>query len=132
MSTLRYMPYVARKFQPSATTYPNATYNFSLCCPSRTSILRGQYSHNHGVWYNTAPHGGYEKFLANGLDSSHVARWLDQAGYNTAMFGRYVNGYSPREYDPKPGGWDKFVFNGYSVRRQPRAPDRVYGRGDQG
>src|SRR5215213_3146657 len=56
-STLRYMPYVAGEFQASATTFPNATYNFPLCCPSRVSILRGQYTHNHRVWDNIEPEG---------------------------------------------------------------------------
>jgi N-acetylglucosamine-6-sulfatase len=107
-NTLRYMPYVGDEFQARATTYPNATYNFSLCCPSRASILRGQYTHNHRVWGNVPPEGGYERFVQLANDNSHLARWLNQAGYNTGMFGKYLNGYSPQEDDPKPGGWDTF------------------------
>jgi N-acetylglucosamine-6-sulfatase len=112
-STLPYMPYVAGEFQASATTFPNATYNFSLCCPSRVSILRGQYTHNHRVWENVEPEGGYERFVEVGDDNSHVARWLDQESYNTGMFGLYLNGYVPVEDGPKPEGWDRFVLRGH-------------------
>jgi hypothetical protein len=34
MTSLRYMPYVGHTFKANATTYPNATYNYPLCCPS--------------------------------------------------------------------------------------------------
>jgi arylsulfatase A-like enzyme len=109
-ATLEKMPYVGGPFQNEATTFPNATYNFSLCCPSRTSILRGQYTHNHGVWKNTAEEGGgYEKFLANGLDNSNFPLWLDRAGYNTGGFGLYINQYDPAIHGT-PAGFDFFRF----------------------
>ena len=122
-STLRHMPYVAGEFQASATTFPNATYNFSLCCPSRASILRGQYTHNHGVWDNIEPEGGYERFVEVGDDDSHVARWLDEAGYNTGMFGAYLNGYNPQQDSPEPEGWDRFVPRGFSYNGKPASPE---------
>src|SRR3954466_16318568 len=31
----------------------------SLCCPSRTSILTGDYSHTTGFWKDNPPHGEY-------------------------------------------------------------------------
>jgi N-acetylglucosamine-6-sulfatase len=112
-NTLPHMPYVGDEFQDNATTYPNATYNFPLCCPSRVSILRGQYTHNHGVWSNSAPDGGYVRAKALNIQDEQIARWLDSVGYQTGMFGKYINGYSPTE-DPKPLGWDRFVLNGYN------------------
>jgi N-acetylglucosamine-6-sulfatase len=107
-ATLEKMPYVGGAFQDEATTYPNATYNFPLCCPSRVSILRGQYTHNQGVWKNTAAEGGgYEKFLELGLHSSNFPLWLNQAGYNVGGFGAYINQYSPAIHGI-PAGFDFF------------------------
>jgi N-acetylglucosamine-6-sulfatase len=120
-NTLKYMPYVAGKFQARATTFPNATYNFPLCCPSRVSMLRGQYTHNHHVWENSEPEGGYERFVEVGDDNSHVVRWLDQAGYNTGMFGKYINGAHKRDA-ARPEGWDKFLVEGYSYDSSPAPP----------
>ena len=72
-----------------------------LCCPSRASILTGQYSHSNGVYTNQngQPHGGFRAFD----DRSTVATWLDEAGYRTAMLGKYFNGY---EGPYVPPGWD--------------------------
>lgn len=81
-----------------------------LCCPSRTSIFRGQYVHNHRVFGNGKPDGGYGKFVAEGLEDSTVATWLQAAGYRTALMGKYLNQY-PSEDDPThvPGGWDEWA-----------------------
>lgn len=125
VSTLRHMPYVTGDFQASATTFPNATYNFPLCCPSRVSMLRGQYAHNHRVWENIEPEGGYDRFVEVGDEDSHLARWLDEAGYNTGMFGSYINGYNPQQDDPKPEGWDRFVPRWFSYDGE-RASSQVY------
>ncbi len=43
-------------------TFENATYSHSLCCPSRVSMLRGQYPHNTGVWANYPPNGGFSAY----------------------------------------------------------------------
>jgi len=67
--------------------------NVSLCCPSRVSTLRGQFAHNSTIYGNTAPDGGFEGTYAKGLESSTVATWLQDAGYRTALFGKYLNGY---------------------------------------
>ena len=92
------------------TTFSNAFVTDSLCCPSRASILRGQYVHNHGVLDNLPPNGGFEHWQSLGRDTSTVATWLHQAGYRTALFGKYLNGY-PNTVSPKyvPPGWDDWA-----------------------
>ena len=36
----------------NGVTFENAYVSYSLCCPSRATILRGQYPHNHDILYN--------------------------------------------------------------------------------
>ncbi|HMF03841.1 MAG TPA: sulfatase [Acidimicrobiia bacterium] len=91
------------------TTFSNYFVTDSLCCPSRSSILRGQYVHQHDVLGNLPPDGGYQKFHANGDEKSTVATWLHAAGYRTGLLGKYLNGY-PQSVDPAfvPPGWDQW------------------------
>jgi arylsulfatase A-like enzyme len=92
------------------TTFTHFYVDDSLCCPSRASILRGQYVHNTGVLNNTTPTGGFERFHADGRERSTVATWLHARGYRTGLFGKYLNGY-PDTVSPRyvPPGWDRWV-----------------------
>ncbi len=87
----------------------------SFCCPSRATLLRGQYSHNHRVEGNDLPAGGFAKFRALGLPNSTIATWLQAAGYRTAFFGKLMNGYEP-EIDPPLPGWDEWYGIGGRFR----------------
>ncbi len=122
--SVRSMPYTENTFKSEATTFSNFTYNFSLCCSSRTSILRGQYTHSHGIWDNTGPSGGYAAWKEKGLNDSYLAPWMDEAGYETAMFGNYLNGFHP-VLDEKPPGWDRFVHSGFTEEKT-RLPAGTY------
>ena len=73
------------------------------CCPSRTTILRGQYAHNTGIVGNEPPWSGFEVFHELGLEDSTVATWLQAAGYRTAMIGKYLNRYEPEKDGIPPG-----------------------------
>ncbi|HET6746376.1 MAG TPA: sulfatase-like hydrolase/transferase [Candidatus Limnocylindria bacterium] len=86
--------------------YPNAYVTTPLCCPSRVSILTGQYAHTHGVRSNNSPGGGYSVARDLGVESQTVAVWLQQAGYRTAFIGKYMNGYNLLEDQRTPPGWD--------------------------
>ncbi len=90
-------------------TFSNFFVTDSLCCPSRSSILRGQYVHEHDVLGNRPPSGGYEKFHANGDEKSTVATWMHDSGYRTGLLGKYLNGY-PDTVAPTfvPPGWDEW------------------------
>jgi N-acetylglucosamine-6-sulfatase len=89
----------------TGTTLENAYVTFSLCCPSRATILRGQYPHNHDISGNALPQGGAVKFRDLGLDKSTIATWLNDAGYQTKYVGKYMNGYGGLYVPP---GWDEW------------------------
>ncbi|MFT3928051.1 MAG: sulfatase [Myxococcales bacterium] len=99
------------------TVFNKHFVSLSLCCPSRTAVLRGQFAHNSGVFSNGGENGGFGKVYADGLESSTIATALQGAGYRTALFGKYLNGY-PGEGPSKtyiPPGWTRwFAANGGS------------------
>ncbi len=103
-------PVFHRLMATQGTTFADAFVTDSLCCPSRASILRGQYVHDHGVQDNLPPAGGFEHWQELGRDSSTIATWLHAAGYRTGLFGKYLNGY-PDTVAPTyvPPGWDDWV-----------------------
>src|SRR5580765_4792791 len=104
-----YMPNVKKLLAQQGTSFRNFYVPLSLCCPSRTAILRGQYPHNTGVLTNNLPNGGFEKAYASGIESATVATLLHDAGYRTALLGKYLNGY-PETASPTyiPPGWDEW------------------------
>jgi N-acetylglucosamine-6-sulfatase len=104
------MPKVNARLEQKGTSFANAIVNVSLCCPSRATILRGQYGRNTGVRTNGGANGGFEAFYRNGTEQSTIATWLQDAGYRTALFGKYLNGYpntEPNTYVPP--GWDEWA-----------------------
>ncbi len=104
VESLRAMPNVRRLLARQGTTFQNAFASFPLCCPSRATLLTGQYAHNHGVLGNAPPNGGYHAFDP----SSTLATWLQQSGYATALVGKYLNGYGEGGRRFIPPGWDEW------------------------
>ena len=103
------MPQLKTLIADQGTTFTNFFVTYALCCPSRSSILRGQYVRNHQVLTNTPPSGGFEKFQAVGNDQSTIATWLKAAGYRTTLMGKYLNGYPDRNNPTYvPPGWDEW------------------------
>ena len=101
VESLRVMPNVKTLLADQGVTFDNSVVSYSLCCPSRATYLTGQYAHNHGVWGNAAPNGGYYK-----LDSTNTLPvWLSRAGYQTMHIGKYLNGYGTRNAKEVPPGW---------------------------
>jgi N-acetylglucosamine-6-sulfatase len=90
-------------------SFSNALDTTSLCCPSRASILRGQYAHNTGLVNNDndEPAGGAVYFREQGLDERTVATILRARGYETWFGGKYLNGYET------VGGFDGYVPPGW-------------------
>src|SRR5918999_3193092 len=102
---LRHLPNLKSLLIDKGTTFDNAFVTNSLCCPSRATILRGQYTHNHHILHNQPPLGGAKRFRLSGGDRSTVATWLKENGYQTAVVGKYLNGYSGVYVPP---GWEEW------------------------
>jgi len=104
----RYMVNLQQKLIDKGVWFENAYVTTSLCCPSRVSILTGQYTHNHQVLSN-AGRGGYSVYEKSGGYSNHLGVWMQDAGYRTALIGKFLNNY-PAENLPLtpivPPGWD--------------------------
>jgi N-acetylglucosamine-6-sulfatase len=105
LSLLPKMPEIEERLVRKGTTFPNAFAPFATCCPSRATILRGQYPHNTGVISNYDTHGGVGAFEAAGNDEDNLATGLDAAGYRTGLFGKYLNEYGGGYVPP---GWDEW------------------------
>jgi N-acetylglucosamine-6-sulfatase len=105
LESMRVMENVKSLIGGQGATFRNNFVNYSLCCPSRATFLTGQYMHNHGVLANQAPNGGFGRFQAL-HGNNNLAVWLRNAGYYTAMIGRYLNGYANNP--PVPPGWSEW------------------------
>jgi arylsulfatase A-like enzyme len=107
---LRYMPHTQALIGARGATFDRYYVSNSLCCPSRVTTLRGQYSHNSGVWTNGGDNGGFERAYSTGLEADTVATRLHEAGYLTSLTGKYLNGYpnsAPLDYVPP--GWTNWA-----------------------
>jgi arylsulfatase A-like enzyme len=117
---LRFVPETRRLVGNRGMEFENAFVTFAMCCPSRASILTGLYPHNHRVFTNEAPEGGEPGFRH--LDNSTLATWLDDAGYRTALIGKYFNGYAGTY---QPPGWDVWHPGGSDTLKAQRTEDFI-------
>jgi arylsulfatase A-like enzyme len=104
--TLWAMPEVQRSLAEPGVTFSNSFTTSPLCCPARASILTGAYPHTTGVYTQALPHGGFKAFD----DSTTIATVLDEAGYATGFFGKYLDSFQADALGGYvPPGWDRFV-----------------------
>src|SRR3546814_10377291 len=68
-----FMPKTKALIEDQGVAFENYFVTYSFCCPSRATLLRGQYSHNHRIQGNVLPTGGALKFRALGHDKSTIA-----------------------------------------------------------
>jgi arylsulfatase A-like enzyme len=106
-----------RWFAGEGTTYPFAFATTPLCCPSRASIMTGQYAHNTKVETNLD---------AERLDQrATMQRYLQDEGYHTAIVGKYLNNWHRDPpffndwaiFGPGEGAYRNAVFNVNGVSR---------------
>lgn len=98
-------PYVHNWFK-GGTTFTNAYATTPQCCPSRASILTGQYAHNHDV---------HRKRDAEAIVGTRTLPYhLKKAGYATGFAGKYLNGWPDSR---KPPYFDRWALGvGYNDR----------------
>ena len=111
--TLAVMPKVRRLFQQAGTTYLNGMVTTPLCCPSRSSLFSGRFSHNTGILGN-----GFPAEVAAFDQESTLQGYLHDGGYQTAMVGKFLTTVSlmnsPRNWDHwahTTGGYRNVPFN---------------------
>jgi arylsulfatase A-like enzyme len=112
------MPWLRDRLdEPGWTTFANAIVTTPLCCPSRATILTGRVARRTGVLTNE------DGDVLDARDT--LAVWLRDAGYRTALIGKYLNGYPWGDPVSIPAGWDTWfaklnasrgtVYSGYDV-----------------
>ncbi len=131
-ASVEFMPALKSLIADEGASFANYFVTFALCCPSRATVLRGQYTHNTQIFGNTLPDGGFQKFRDTGAEESTAAVWLQSAGYRTILIGKYLNGYPAGDFTYVPPGWSEWYspvrgngdkgFN-YALNENGRAVD---------
>jgi arylsulfatase A-like enzyme len=107
----RFMPQTKRFFADGGTTFSNYVVTTPICCPSRASMLSGQYAHNNGVFTNRQGYAGLRD------QANTLAGWFQHAGYRTAWFGKFLQQYKrvvDDPADPAPG------FDEWQITLKPK------------
>jgi len=140
------MPNLRSMMIDRGLTFTNGFATTPLCCPSRASIMTGQYAHNHGILINRDPMAFgtqpncFEVFRNRGQERQTLGPWLQDAGYRTAFLGKYLNRYPGDMPDATaryvPPGWDDwFVQAGdneyYNYDMSDNGNVVHYGRGPE-
>src|SRR3954462_8562082 len=75
---MMYMPKTHALLREQGMGFRHAFVSNAICCPSRATIMRGQYSHNTGVWSNSSTDspstttGGWQAYQDNGDEADTV------------------------------------------------------------
>ena len=86
------MPRTTAWFQEGSTVFDRGYVTTPLRCPSRSTIFSGRYIHNHGNTQNDHPFN---------LDQSATfQRYLQDAGYTTALDGKFLTKWPNDERSP--------------------------------
>jgi arylsulfatase A-like enzyme len=121
---------VRRLLVRHGVTFSNYHVTTSECGPSRASILTGEYAHHSGVVDNFGLHS-FPAFDA----SSSLAVWLHDAGYDTALVGKYINDYTLYGDHKVAPGWDDWQvidsvpmerYYGYAINDNGRREEYGY------
>jgi arylsulfatase A-like enzyme len=85
---LAVMPQTMHWMMLSGRRYTHAYVTTPMGNPSRSSLMTGRYGHNHGVQLD-----GGSSLLD---ESSTIQAYLQGAGYETALYGKFLDGWASR------------------------------------
>ena len=102
--TRQTMPKAFDLFAGNGTTFESHIATTPLCCPSRASMLTGQYGHNNGILNNVPGWGSLVQ------PENILPVWLQRVGYRTGYVGKWLNGYKKtvENEEEVPAGWDEW------------------------
>jgi arylsulfatase A-like enzyme len=124
LSEMAALPQTSSLLGAQGATFERAYISYPLCCPSRATMLTGQYMHNTGVRGNSLPFGGWDRFAGLGEEAKALPVWLQDAGYDTVGIGKYLNGYGSTQAAVPPG-WDEW-YGKLSQYDTHLAGNRIY------
>lgn len=98
------LPAVSR-MKAEGINFDNSFVSVSVCCPSRAGLLSGKFANKTGVYNNIGKYGGWKEFKDDEPNAMPV--YFVNQGYETALIGKYFNGYKVRlgKVPPIPYGW---------------------------
>jgi N-acetylglucosamine-6-sulfatase len=99
---LEVMETVQSRLIVPGTRFLNAYTAIPLCGPNRAAILSGGFPHTTKVTTNNS----WQAFSAGGHEAFTFVRALNDAGYDTALCGKYMNGRGGSRSIPL--GWDRW------------------------
>jgi N-acetylglucosamine-6-sulfatase len=95
------MTAVQNRLIAPGTRFLNAYTAVLLCGPNRAAILSGRFPHTTKITTSAL----WKAFSARGHEAFTFVKALNDAGYDTALCGKYMNGRS--NPFPVPPGWDR-------------------------